>query len=65
MDKGGATLHIGENTPEQVAYRLLVDIANMESKNFSGGEHCAGRKWLLDTYAECVSTVRDPQSRKA
>jgi hypothetical protein len=61
-------VHIGENSPEQVAYKLLQIIASNEEKTLSiGTSHkaTANRKWLLDTYAECLSTVRNPaDSRK-
>lgn len=53
-------VHIGENSPEMIAYRLLEHIANAEKKYLNN----ADRKWLLDTYAECLEAVRDPQLRR-
>ncbi len=61
-------LHIGENSPEHVAYKLLQAIAAAESKLLTatmGGPATADRKWLLDTYAECLITVRNPLGRKS
>jgi hypothetical protein len=58
-------LHIGENSPEQVAFRLLYEIANVEGIEMRGlsGTKKADRKWILDTYAECIIAVRAPQNR--
>jgi hypothetical protein len=57
-------VHTGENSPEYVAYRLLVDIARTEGKPLSGpAAGKADRKWILDTYAECLSAVRIPSGR--
>ena len=54
-----AVVHTGGNTPEQVAYKLLHDIAAIE------GKALPDRRWLLDTYAECLLTVRNPDGRSA
>ncbi len=61
-------VHIGENSPEQVAFRLLQEIARAENKSLhGGGPFGAGdkpdRKWLLDTYAECLDVVQNPSAR--
>ncbi len=53
-----SVVHIGENSPEQVAYKLLHEIAAIE--NTTGRRD---RKWWLDTYAECLLAVRSPSSR--
>jgi hypothetical protein len=51
-------VHIGENSPEHVAYQLFREVARAEKMNVinsptsHGGE--ATRKWILDTYAECL-----------
>jgi hypothetical protein len=67
-DTSAPVVHIGENSPEHVAYRLLMNVAFMEDKLIAyGGSNStkptADRKWLLDTYAECLNTVRHPQMR--
>jgi hypothetical protein len=58
------TVHIGENSPQQVAYRLLHDIANVEKKtlhsNPGQGYTAADRKWILKTYSECLAAVENP-----
>jgi hypothetical protein len=41
-------------TPEAVALRLFEIIAANERKTG------ADRKWVLDTYAECIRAVRNP-----
>lgn len=50
----------GENTPEHVAYRLMERIADVEGMTLSrsGKDKPATRKWILDTYAECLDAVR-------
>jgi hypothetical protein len=61
-------IHMSENSPEQVAYKLLREIASIEKKKAFGAANATdevGRKWLLDTYAECLLAVRSPGSRKA
>ncbi len=55
-------VHIGENSPEQIAFRLLQIIASNEQKsigigNMNGFQAGADRKWLLDTYVECLQSV--------
>lgn len=52
-----------DNSLERVAYDLLVAVAHAEHKNpvaTSGSASWAGadRKWILDTYAECLQAVR-------
>jgi hypothetical protein len=60
-------VHIGENSPEQVAYRLFRDIAHVEDKLLDASERnpqkVADRKWILDTFAECLNAVRNPEYR--
>lgn len=59
-------VHIGENSPEQIAYKLLQTIASNEGKSLHSsvaGKSTADRKWLLDTYAECLLAVRAPHNR--
>lgn len=54
-------VHIGENSPEEVAYKLLKDIANVERKNlyYSSKEtdKTASREGILKTYVECMKAV--------
>lgn len=56
-------VHIGENSPEHVAYRLLLDIQRIERKAFYTGDLSSGwttadRKWVLDTYSECLQAAK-------
>jgi hypothetical protein len=52
-------VHIGENSPEQVALKLLEVVANLEGRALYGsGKNAADRKWVLDTYHECLQSVR-------
>ena len=46
-------------TPEAVALALVNAIKRLENKRFvSQDDPAADRKWLLDTYAECLSAVK-------
>ena len=63
-----SVVHIGENSPEQVAYKLLEMVASVERKKLFGGDPAsADRAWILSTYADCIGTVRraayDPPER--
>lgn len=56
-----AVVHIGENSPEQVALKLLQAVAASENMNvppFRGGDVHADRKWILDAYTECLEAVK-------
>jgi hypothetical protein len=55
-------VHIGENSPEEVAFRLMRIIGTSEGKNTSVPSGNADRKWLLDTYAECLQAVKGYRS---
>jgi hypothetical protein len=59
-----APLHICDNSPEYVAYRLMLDIAKIEKKALTPSASCqtADRKWVLETYAECLRIVRSPKA---
>jgi hypothetical protein len=57
----GKILHAGQST-EEVAYTLFRHIAIAEGKKIDNAE-APERKWILDTYAECLRTVRNPTSR--
>jgi protein required for attachment to host cells len=62
------TMHIGENSPEEVALKLLRYSASVERKVLhtttpGSGEIPADRKWILDTYAEYLKAVRNPGNR--
>ncbi len=63
-------VHIGENSPEHVAYRLMQDVLTVENKEVigrdpSGGREIATRKEILDIYAECLHTIRYPKARQS
>ena len=59
-----AVVHTGENSPEHVAFELLLEVAKAENVKLIGlsGETPATRQWLLDAYAECVCAVRGSRS---
>ncbi len=53
-----AVVHIGENSPEHVAYRLLKDVAWAEEMATEYDRFKGDRKWILNTYAECLEAVK-------
>lgn len=54
-------VHFGENSQEQVAFKLMQNIAAVEQKEFHrAGHNPADRKWILETYRECLRSVRNP-----
>ncbi|MCK1729696.1 hypothetical protein [Bradyrhizobium sp. 142] len=62
MADSAPVVHIGENSPEQVAYKLMERVADVERKSFhnqpSSGWTTADRNWILDTYAECFQAAK-------
>ena len=61
-----AIVHFGENSPEQVAFKLMEKIADVEQRplyKHDDTKNAADRKWILDTYAECIVAVKSPSSR--
>ena len=61
MAETAPVVHIGENSPEYIAYKLLEIIASNEKKTLHGAvgsNATADRKWLLDLYGECLRAVR-------
>lgn len=48
-------VHIGENSPQQVAYKLMKDIMLAEGVSTTGGGTAkrADREYLLKLYWEC------------
>lgn len=57
---------INGDSPEAVALRLLELVAKTEKKTFvadMSNQVNTDRKWILDTYAECMLAVRNPGGR--
>jgi hypothetical protein len=58
-----APVYLGENSPESIAFKLLEIVAANERKSITGSigsPPTADRKWLLDTYSECLIAVKRP-----
>lgn len=53
-------LTVENNTREEVALKLLIQIGRIEGKydGYGAKRETADRKWLLDTYTECLEAVR-------
>lgn len=65
MADAAPVVHIGENSPEQVAWKLLGAVAYAEDKQVyhaSSGDNPCDRAYILDTYAECLHAVRGYRS---
>jgi polysaccharide biosynthesis acetyltransferase WcbI-like protein len=63
-----ADKEVVSGSPEYIAYRLFRHVASAERRTFDHktrqeGESPADRKWILDTYAECIEAVRNHKSR--
>lgn len=59
MANEAPVVHIGENSPEQIAYKLFRDIAAVEGRDlFANGNHPVDREWILRTFCQCMLTVR-------
>ncbi len=64
-------VHIGENTAEKVAFELMELIAGIEhvsttsthASDLKNEWSKADRKWVLDTYSECIETVRGHRAK--
>lgn len=46
-------VHIGENSPQEVAFKLLRMVMAAENKGISD----ANREYILDGYAECLNAT--------
>lgn len=53
-------VQIGENSPQQVAYKLMGAIASAEGKILHGQSTNSDREWILRTYAQCLYVVMNP-----
>jgi hypothetical protein len=61
MADTSTVVHIGENSPEEVALKLFHEIVSVEARTLGAN---LNRKWILDTYSECLMAVRSPASRQ-
>ncbi|MGD9536426.1 MAG: hypothetical protein AB7P52_09595 [Alphaproteobacteria bacterium] len=58
-------VHLGKNSPEQVAWRLMQTIMQAEAKTANpliakdGGEELVDRRYLIGLYRDCLQTVRN------
>ncbi|MEO9900350.1 hypothetical protein [Nisaea sp.] len=61
-------LHVGENTQEHIAFKLLEVVASVEQKNlfhYEGApEKTPTREWVLNTFAECLQAARSHRKWK-
>jgi hypothetical protein len=51
-------VHIGENSPEEVALKLFRLIRDLQ-----GDQKPKDKKAILDLYAECLNAVQNPSYR--
>lgn len=59
-------VNAGENTPERIAYLLFRDVMQTEGKATYKSDKAeqVDRKYILDTYAECILAVARPWERR-
>jgi hypothetical protein len=66
MAEKPVVVHIGENSPEKIAYDLMLNIANVEGiaihNNPDRSETKVSREWILDLYSECIKAVNGGHS---
>jgi len=57
-----------DGAAEIVAYKLLQHVASVERRSFfhnpGEGSAMADRRWILDTYAECLSVVKNSRTHR-
>ncbi len=51
-------VHIGENSPEEIAFKLLHLVGKAQQKGLTSVIPSTDKTWILDTYAECLFAVR-------
>jgi hypothetical protein len=53
-------IHINENSPEQIAYKLFLHIVAREDVELAPGrgKWPVDRRWILSTYAQCLKAVK-------
>lgn len=62
MADAAPVVHIGENSPEKVAFKLMEMMMNVENRSaYGGGDNAIDREWILRTYAQCIRAVKAPQ----
>ena len=53
-----AVVHIGENSPENIAFKMMNLIAAVENREpYGHGDSPMTREWILKTYAQCRKAV--------
>jgi hypothetical protein len=58
-----AAVHPRDNSPEQVAYKLMLLVGLAEKKMVDSPHTTADRAWILETYSECLFAVQNPHLR--
>jgi hypothetical protein len=58
---------MADGTPERIALELMQLVAGVERKELTPpagkDKTMADRDWILQTYAECLESVRSPNAR--
>lgn len=57
---GSSIIHIAENSPEHIAYKMMRDVFVVENKPFDS----LTRDEYLDTFEECLEAVKGFRKRK-
>ena len=55
-----SVVHIGENSPEQVAYKLMREIGLSQGYFTVHKSQKPSPEWIIRTYSACLHAVRAP-----
>jgi hypothetical protein len=59
MADAAPVVHIGENSPEEVVFKMMTLIASVENRqNYGHGPNPMTREWVLKTYWQCGRIVK-------
>jgi hypothetical protein len=64
MADAAPVVHIGENSPENFAFKMMLLMADVEKREpYGHGDHPMDREWILRTYKQCRDAVSGSLSR--
>lgn len=55
-----SVIHMGENSPEQVAYKLMGQLARTDGYTLGGMGEAPPREWIIKTFSACLMAIRAP-----
>ena len=59
MADAAPVVHVGENSPEEIAYKMMLLIGRVEGKSvLSDSPQRMTREWIISTYVQCRVAVK-------